>query len=169
MDDGDLKIDGVEARAEVEVSSLDVSAHENGSDTYSVIRVRGEGPMTSNDPRMEGIFKVDAVMLVDERGAGVGRDDWEVVDAATGESKAAGIAHSIHNDPRFHEAPEPFAALSIGQLTDGSRFFAHARVALPPPGVQRPIAIEYGGPGLSDPANRAVAVEGRCEGLLDGS
>jgi hypothetical protein len=167
MADGDLQLDAVEARAEVAVSAMDVTAPGGGDGTYTLIRIRGEGPVTSSDSRLAGIFRANAVMLVNERGEGVGRDDWEILDARDGTAKATGVAHGIHNDPDFHTRPAPFAALSIGRLADGTRLFAHARVTLPPPNTQRPIVIEYGGPGLTDPANRAVAVAGRCDGLLD--
>jgi hypothetical protein len=91
----------------------------------------------------------------------VSRDDWEIVDADTGAVKASGTAHAVHNDP------QPLRAVTIGTLADGSRFFGHARVQLPQPGTDDPIVIEYGGPGLSEPDNRAVIVSGRCDGLLD--
>ena len=167
MTDEGMQVDVFEVRAEVAVRELEVSAPAGDDGTYTLVRVRADGPVTSNDPRLAGIFHANAVMLVNERGEGVGRDNWEIVDAQDGSVKARGIAHAVHNDPNFHVAPEPFAALSIGRLSDGTQMFAHARVALPPPNSDRPIVIEYGGPGLSDPANRAVAVAGRCAGLLD--
>lgn len=163
MIDGVLKLDRVIARTEVVVESQDVTTHEADGALYTVIRVRGEGPMTSDDPRMEGIFKAEAVMLVDDKGQGVGRDDWTLVDAATGKVKARGTAHGTIN------GSNPIRAVSIGKLEDGTRFFANARVEVPPPGAEGPIVIEYGGPGLADPGNRAFAVAGRCEGLLDAS
>ncbi len=164
MTDESVQLEAVDARAELEVRSLDVTVQEGPNGVCSVIRVRGEGPMASDDPRLAGIFKADAVMLINERGEGVGRDDWEIVDAESGASKASGIAHSIHNDPGFQENPEPFYALSIGRFEDGSRLFTRARVSLPRPGRAEPIVIEYG--GGPEPAHRGFAAAGRCDGLL---
>lgn len=164
MTDEGVQLEVVQARAEVGIESLDVKVHPGQNGACSVIRVRGEGPIASEDPRLAGIFRVDAVMLFNERGEGVGRDDWEIVDAENGAPKASGTAHSVHNDPGFQENPEPFGALSIGQLEDGSRLFTRARVSLPRPGSDEPIVIEYG--GGPEPAHRGFAAAGRCDGLL---
>lgn len=159
MTDAKLTIQGIEARTEVKVESQEVSPPSDGSDC-TVVRVRGKGPITSNDPRFQGVFEADAVILVNGAGEGVSRDDWRVVDPETGETKVEGTAHAVHNDPN------PLRAVTIGRFADGDHFFGHARVALPEPGSDGPIVIEYGGPDLTDPENRAVAVGGRCDGLL---
>ena len=128
----------------------------NGSDgPFTVVRLRGEGPVASDDPRLRGIFKANAVVLTNAAGEGVSRDDWEIVDPVTRRRKAAGTAFGVHN------GSEPIKALSIGHLADGGRFFANARVTLPPPGVEQPIVVEYGGAGGPE-ADRAVIVGGDC-------
>ena len=159
MTDANPRILRVEARTEVRVTEQDVTPPQGDGDA-TVIRVRGKGPMTSTDPRFVGTFEADAVIIVDNEGEGVSRDDWRVVDDETGETKVRGTAHGIHNDPN------PIRAVTIGRFADGDHFFGNARVTLPEPGTDDPIVIEYGGPGLSDPENRAVAVSGECEPIL---
>jgi len=58
--------------------------------TYTLLAVVGSGPVTSTDPRMSGIFHVNALILDSPTTSlGVSRDDWKITDATTGHVKRA--------------------------------------------------------------------------------
>jgi hypothetical protein len=155
-----LSIEPVHARAELAVSSLERTAEPGRGGQVLVVRLRASGPMTSSDPRLEGVFEADAILMVDESGRGASRDDWRIVDAETGSVKVTGTSHGVHGDAG------PIRALAIGWLEDGSRLFAHALVTLPPPDAEGPIIVEYGGAGFSRGANPATIMHGSAPPLL---
>jgi hypothetical protein len=121
---------------------------------YTLLHVVGSGPVTSNDPRMAGIFNANAYILDSPTTSlGVSRDDWTITDPATGAVKAHGMA--IATD--FAGTPR---AVTFGRLADGSHMVANAQVTLPAPGTTDPILIEYGGPAPTTP-DRGVIMAGR--------
>jgi hypothetical protein len=121
--------------------------------TYTVLSVQGEGPITSDDPRMAGIFHADALILDSPAtGYGVSKDDWTVTDPTTGALKASGTAYATDFGPHPR-------AITVAELADGSHMWANTVVTLPAPGTSDPITIEYGGPGLDEP-DRGVIVGG---------
>jgi hypothetical protein len=126
----------------------------NGVDgVYMLLAVMGDGPITSDDPRMSGIFHADALILDSPvSGLGVSRDSWTITDPATGAVKVRGyaIATDLGPHPR---------AITVATLADGSHMVANSVVTLPAPGSTDPILIEYGGAGLEEP-DRGVIVSG---------
>jgi hypothetical protein len=157
-----LSITPVFARAEVIPSSVEVSTCQGAEgEEFSVVRIRGEGPITSEDPRLEGTFFANAVTLHNSDGVGIGHDNFEIRDPATGRLKVKGHADSLDADP------EAIKGMVTARMADGSRFWAESTVRLPPPGVQAPVVIEYGGEGPGVPADRAVIVSGTCRALFD--
>ncbi|HKY62914.1 MAG TPA: hypothetical protein VJR29_05780 [bacterium] len=157
-----LSITPVFARAEVIPTSVQVSICEGADgEEFSVVRLRGQGPITSEDPRLEGTFFANAITLHNSDGVGIGRDDFEIRDPVTGRVKVKGSADSLDADP------EAIKGMVTARLADGSRFWAESTVRLPPPGVQAPVVIEYGGEGPGVPADRAVIVSGTCRALFN--
>jgi hypothetical protein len=120
---------------------------------YVLLSVQGSGPVTSDDPRLSGIFHADALILDGPTtGLGVSRDSWTITDPATGAVKARGIAIATDLGPHPR-------AVTFATLADGSHMVANTVVTLPAPGSSDPILIEYGGPGLAEP-DRGVIVSG---------
>ena len=155
-DDSRPKITRVHSRAEVSVTSERTTTCRGSDDrTYTVVKIRGTGPITSDDPRLNGTFHVDAWIMLGENGQGIGHDDWKITDPRTGQLKARGRADGVL------DGANPSKSLSIGEFADGSRLVANSLVTLPPPGVQAPIVIEWGGPGSPAPDD-AVIVRGSC-------
>jgi hypothetical protein len=156
---GSATITRFHAMANVAITSLQNSSCPGPNGPDAVTFVKGQGPVTSDDPRLAGTFHVDAVILVNAQGEGVSRDNWQITDSATGALKASGTAYGVQHG--FN----PIKALSIGQLADGSRTMANALVTLPAPGSQDPIRIEYGGSG-SALEDDAVVVGSGCARLV---
>ena len=127
--------------ATVTVSSWQPSQCPGPNGPNTVVRVKGQGPIASDDPRLAGTFHVDAVILVNAQGDGVSRDNWRITDTNTGALKAHGTAIGVQH------GSNPVKSLSIGQLADGTLTSANAVVSLPPPGTPHPITIAYGGSG----------------------
>lgn len=145
----DLIIRPVAARAVVQVTSIEVETIEGDEGPQTQVRLTGEGPITSEDPRLNGILYADAVILTDADGHGISRDEFEIFDPATGQRLVKGSAWGIHADPA------PIHGQAVARLRDGSRFYAESTVTVPPPGSLDPIVIEYG-----FHADRAVILEG---------
>jgi len=145
--------------ASVGITSVQTSSCPGPNGPDAVTSIKGQGPVTSDDPRLVGTFHVDAVILVNAQGEGVSRDNWQITDSATGTLKASGTAYGVQH------GSNPIKALSIGKLADGSRTMANAVVTLPAPGSQDPIKVEYGGSG-SPLEDDAVAVGPACARLV---
>ncbi|HKY64189.1 MAG TPA: hypothetical protein VJR29_12310 [bacterium] len=157
---GNLQIVPVFARAEVVPTSVVPSTCQGLDGTYNVVRIAGQGPITSEDPRMEGTFFADAIVLTNAQGKGVSRDNFKIRDSR-GRLKVLGSAIGIHNDP------QAIHAQAKAWLADGSRFHSESTVRLPAPGSQDPIVVEYGGEGSGDPADRGVILSGTCGAIFD--
>lgn len=117
--------------------------------TYNLLSVKGSGPITSNDPRMEGVMNVDALILdspTTSLGASV--DHWTVVDSADPtlvKAQGKAVATDLGPNPK---------AVVYGFLADGSVLVTNTVVTLGPT-----VVIEYGGAGLNVP-DRGVIFSG---------
>lgn len=160
-----LKMKTVTATATVSPTQPPEEVFCTGADgeEYVYIHIVGEGPIVSSDPRLEGTFHADAELLhrVSD-GSGISRDHFEVRDSVTGALKMKGRAWATDPSP-----PSPIKGFAVARLADGSRFWAHSTVTVPPPGVQAPIVIEYGtaNPGVADRAE-IFSGAGQCAELL---
>jgi hypothetical protein len=145
------------ARAEITLTSIKTATceGENG-EVFTFFHLKGQGPITATDPRMEGTFFANAKLLHNAQGVGVSRDDLKIRDTQTGQLKATGVALSL--DAGF----EPIKAMTTIDLADGSRVWTEATVRLPAPGTSDPVILEYGGAGSGIPEDRAVLVTGDC-------
>ncbi|HKX11932.1 MAG TPA: hypothetical protein VJP40_02175 [bacterium] len=156
-----MHITPVFARAEAQPTSLEVSTCEGADGVYTVLHVTSQGPITSNDPRLEGTFYGDAIAITNAQGKGISRDNFKIHDPVTGKLKMKGTGYGIHSDPN------PIHAQAFGRLADGTRFWSESTVWLPAPGTQDPIIVEYGGEGSGDTPDRGVTISGSCQALLD--
>jgi len=138
--------------------SVTVCPHSDG--TYTNVHVMGSGPVSSNDPRMSGIFHVDAMILTNAVGVGVSRDKWTITDAVTGAVKAKGVAQALDTD-----MTAPVHSAVTARLADGSFMSTLAVVTLPSAATGGLITVEYGGPVATDPG-RGVIISRDCGGYF---
>lgn len=128
--------------------------HDDAGNTYTNVGITGSGPITSSDPRMAGVFHANAMILTDQNGVGVSRDEWTITDPVTGAVKVTGVAQALDTDQTA-----PIIAVNTARLADGS-FVSHiAVVNLPSAATAGKLTIEYGGPVPSD-GGRAVIMSG---------
>ncbi len=158
-----MEISRVFARTEIAAPSFTVLETCQGPDgPYQLIHVTGEGPITSDDPRLTGTFIVDALILDSTTtGIGVSTDRFKVIDPSTGRLKVKGKAWGTDL------AGEPIKSMAIADLADGSRLATNATVYLPQPGTAQPLAIEYGGAGPGNLEDRAFVISGDCRRTLE--
>lgn len=135
-----------------------VCKHSDG--TYTNVHVTSIGPITSDDPRMEGIFHGDAMILTNAQGIGISRDKWWITDAVTGDVKVTGVAQALDVD-----MTAPIHAINTARFADGSYMSNMAIVNLPSAATGGMITVEYGGPIPSDPG-RAVVISRDCGGYF---
>ncbi len=151
-----FEINKFHAFATITPSAPEVLAtcHDDSGNTYTNVHLTGTGPITSTDPRMEGTFHVNAMILTDQNGIGVSRDEWSITDSRTGAVKVRGVAQALDTDQTA-----PIYAVNTARLADGS-FVSHiAIVHLPSAASNGNLTIEYGGEVPADPG-RAVIMSG---------
>src|SRR4029453_11240701 len=152
-----LSIKPVSARAVIVPTSVTtVSCRNADGEEFTLTRLSGQGPITSEDPRLEGTFFADAKLLHNAVGVGVSHDDFEVRDPLTGMLKWRGSADALD------AGAEPVKGMAIAELGAGTSIWAESTVFLPAPGSQDPVIIEYGGEGPGIPQDRALAISGDC-------
>lgn len=132
----------------------------NADGVYTNTHVTGVGPVTSSDPRMSGTFHVNAMILTDQNGIGVSRDEWTITDSVTGAVKATGVAEALDADQTG-----PIHSSVTARLADGSFMSTMAIVTLPSPATNFSIIVEYGGPLPPDPG-RGVIISRDCGGYF---
>jgi hypothetical protein len=128
----------------------------NGEE-FTFMHLKGQGPITASDPRMDGTFFANAKLLHNSQGVGISQDDFQIRDSQTGRLKAKGIAQAMDS------GAEPIKAMVTADLVDGTRLWTESTVRLPAPGSQDPIIIEYGGEGPGIPADRGLLISGDCQ------
>lgn len=134
---------------------------DKAGNTYTNVGITGSGPITSSDPRLDGIFHADAMILTDQHGVGVSRDKWWITDARTGKVKATGVAQALDTDQTA-----PIMAVNTARLADGS-FVSHiAIVTLPSAATQGKLTIEYGGNIPQDPGRGVIMSGIDCGGYF---
>lgn len=157
-----VRITKMRARAAVQLSSFDQKVCHGADGDYTLVRLTGEGPITSTDSRITGTFYVDAMILHNPQGQGISRDKFKIRDPRSRRIKVQGTAWAVDADPN------PIHGMAMAKLADGSRLLAESVVYLPAPGSPDPIIIEYGSDqGSTDPADRAYIVSGNCRELRD--
>lgn len=162
-DDGSLTLTPFHAFATITPNApqLLATCHDRAGNTITNVHVTGSGPITSTDPRLTGTFHVNAMILTNQNGLGVSRDEWTITDSSSGAVKATGVAEALDT---YQTAP--ILAVNTARLADGA-FVSHiAVVHLPSAATGGLLTIEYGGPVPSDPGRAFIFTGADCGGYF---
>jgi hypothetical protein len=148
-----VDIDSFQSVANVQATVVPVATCPGTDGTYTLLSATGSGVNESSDPRMAGIFHVDAYLLDSPSSTlGISIDNWTITDPVTGKVKASGkgVATDFGPNPQ---------AVAFGRLADGSTMVANAQITLPAPGTNT-IRVEYGSLNTVTP-DRGVILSGK--------
>ena len=92
-----------------------ICTNPHNSDVVTNVHITGKGPVTSNDPHFNGIFHVNAMILTNQHGVGVSRDEWTITDNTETVVLAKGVAQALDTD-----MTAPIIAVNTARLYDAS-------------------------------------------------